>query len=472
MKQLITIILISVALLTQGATTLPAGLVEDVRAERSERNLIVKMRIDPSVADARSDRELWLRPYVTDGRDSLWLEPVVIAGRTRYYLHLRRDGKNPEYIMLRSGKGEPYDYTAIVDYADWMEMSSVQLVSQTDGCCGEAAGPQGHDELAVLDSRPKVYEPVLAYVTPAREAVKAREVHGSAYIDFPVNSTEILPAYRDNLRELSKIQATVDAVRDDRDVSITSLDIKGYASPEGSYANNERLARGRTEALAAYVRRLYDFPAALMHTSWEAEDWAGLERWIAGHDMADKEGILAIVTDAAVAPDRREQMLKSRYPEQYAMLLAEVYPSLRHSDYTVNYTVRQYADVAEIAAVMAVSPQKLSLDELFRLARSYDSSSPEFMEVMEVAVRMFPDSETANLNAALTAASHGESAKARRYLQRAGDSADAAYAAGVVEACDGNYAEALMHFERALAGGVAEAAGEIEKLRRLGLPQE
>ena len=82
------------------------------------------------------------------------------------------------------------------------------------------------------------------------------------------------------------------------------------------------------------------------------------------------------------------------------------------------------------------------------------------------------DSEVANLNAALTAASHGEGAKARRYLQRAGDSADAAYAAGVVEACDGNYSEARMHFERALSGGVDKAAGEIEKLRRLGLLQE
>ena len=56
-------------------------------------------------------------------------------------------------------------------------------------------------------------------------------------------------------------------------MTITSLSIKGYASPEGPYANNERLAKGRTEALVDYVRNLYSFPAGLATTSWEAEDW-------------------------------------------------------------------------------------------------------------------------------------------------------------------------------------------------------
>lgn len=176
---------------------------------------------------------------------------------------------------------------------------------------------------------------------------------------------------------------------------------------------------------------------------------------------------MSLISDKAIDPDRRDQLLKKRYPAQYAMLLRDVYPSLRHSDYTVNYTVRDYATVEEIAAVMATAPQKLSLDELFRLARSYDSNSPEFMEVMEVAVRMYPDSETANLNAALTAASRGEIDKARRYLARAGKSPNALYAAGVTEARAGNIDAAIALFSQAEAAGVTEASGEIAKLRAL-----
>ena len=348
-----------------------------------------------------------------------------------------------------------------------MDQSQLRRVSRTDGCCGSPTTPETTADIAAIDFKPKVYEPAIVYVTPAREMVKTREIHGSAFIDFPVNSTRILEDYRDNSRELSAIRATIDAVRSDKDVTITSLYIKGFASPEGRYAANEQLARGRTEALASYVRDLYNFPPSVMHTSWKAEDWSGLIRWVENHDISNKEAIMSLISDNAIDPDRRDQLLKKRYPAQYAMLLRDVYPSLRHSDYTVNYTVRDYATVEEIAAVMATAPQKLSLDELFRLARSYDSNTPEFMEVMEVAVRMYPDSETANLNAALTAASRGETDKARRYLARAGKSPNALYAAGVTEARDGNIDAAIALFSQAEAAGVTEASGEIAKLRAL-----
>lgn len=441
--------------------------VKDVSVGRTASNLLVKMTVITGAAGDEANSELWLRPLITAGSDTLWLQPVVVAGRTRYYQRLRRDRDAGDYVMLRAGKDPDYAYTAVVPYAGWMEQSQLRIVSRTDGCCGAPTTPETTADIAAIDFKPKVYEPAIVYVTPAREMVKTREIHGSAFIDFPVNSTRILEDYRDNSRELSAIRATIDAVRSDKDVTITSLYIKGFASPEGRYAANEQLARGRTEALASYVRDLYNFPPSVMHTSWEAEDWGGLIRWIENHDISNKEAIMALISDKAIDPDRRDQLLKKRYPAQYAMLLRDVYPSLRHSDYTVNYTVRDYATVEEIAAVMATAPQKLSLDELFRLARSYDSNSPEFMEVMEVAVRMYPDSETANLNAALTAASRGETDKARRYLARAGKSPNALYAAGVTEARDGNIDAAIALFSQAEAAGVTEASGEIAKLRAL-----
>lgn len=63
--------------------------------------------------------------------------------------------------------------------------------------------------------------------------VKMREMKGSAYIDFPVNRTEIHENYRSNYTELQKIRNTIDVVRNDADTRITSVFIKGYASPEG-----------------------------------------------------------------------------------------------------------------------------------------------------------------------------------------------------------------------------------------------
>lgn len=471
-------ILIFTTLLLSALTALGAGAepsgpvntpVSDVSVERSDNSLLVSMHVTPTRLSLPADIEMTVRPLITNGTDSLWLSPVILAGRTRYYQHLRRDPKGASHTLLRAGSSGRLDYTAIVPFEKWMECSRLETLTTVTGCCGEMRQPAMTGELALLDFRPKVYVPALAYVTPAKDSVKTREIHGSAFIDFPVNSTAILENYRSNSRELDKIRATIDAVRNDKDVTITSLSVKGFASPEGAYAANERLARGRTEALAAYVNERYAFPSGVMHTSWEAEDWQGLIDRVNDLEIADKEAILALISDNSIDPDSRDRQLRRRFPTQYAMLLADVYPSLRHSDYTVNYTVRDYITVDEIAAVMATAPQKLSLEELFRLARSYDSGSPEFMEVMEVAVRMYPDSETANLNAALTAASRGDSDKARRYLSRAGNSPQAIYAAGVTEACAGNYAEALGLFRRAESEGVPEAAGEIAKLKLMGV---
>ena len=76
-------------------------------------------------------------------------------------------------------------------------------------------------------------------------------------------------------------------------MEIIALTFKGYASPEGSYSNNTRLAKGRTAALKEYVRKLYDFPAGLIATDYEPEDWEGLEKYVAGAYMDNKEDILA-----------------------------------------------------------------------------------------------------------------------------------------------------------------------------------
>lgn len=448
---------------------LPEGALSDVGVERSESNLIVSMTVHPSVFHKKANREVWLRPVIVSGSDSLWLRPVVVSGRTRYYQHRRADGHKVDYVILHSGDKKNYSYKENVAYLPWMEKGKLELVSKVDGCCGDALADAARSGLDNFDFREKVVEPQFAaYVKPTGEITKTREVNGEAYIDFPVNQTVIYPDYRRNPQELAEIRRTIDEIRNDKDVTITSLTIKGYASPEGSYANNERLAKGRTEALIKYVRDLYSFPNSVMHSAWEAEDWEGLAKRLKASDVVDKDAILAVVTDNSLSPDARDAALKKKFPTQYAWMLAEIYPALRHSDYFVDYVVRNYTDPAEIAQVLKTSPQKLSQEEIFIYAQSLDKESPEFREAMEVAVRMFPDNPVANLNAATTAVDHGEYDLARTYLKKAGDSPEAVYTAGVLEAKTGNYAEAKKLLQKAADAGIEDAGRLLEDMADWG----
>ena len=271
----------------------------------------------------------------------------------------------------------------------------------------------------------------MAYIAPPAE-VKNRAKEGSAFLDFPVNRTEIHPDYRQNSRELAAIREPVESVRDDKYATITAISIKGYASPEGSYANNERLAKGRSEALLAYVKGRYDLAGVATEASYEPEDWAGLEDRVERSALPAKEELLSVIRDASITdPDRREAKLKTiDGGEPYRYLLNEIYPALRHSDYRVSYTIRPI-DVEEAKELIYKDPKQLSLEEMFRVAQTYETGSPEFKEVFEIAVRMYPDDPVSHLNAANSALLNGDAATARRYLAKAQEGPERRLAEGV-----------------------------------------
>ncbi len=296
--------------------------------------------------------------------------------------------------------------------------------------------------------------------------VKERQLSGRAFIDFPVNKIEIYPDYRSNPRELSVIRATIDSVRLDPDVSVRSMTFKGYASPEGPYNNNVRLAKGRTESLKNYVQSLYHFDPAVIHTSYEPEDWEGLRRFMETSGMENREAILAVI-DSDLAPDAKDQKLRRDFPVQYDFLLKEVYPGLRHTDYTIGYTIRSYNDPAEILHLVYTRPQNLSLNEFFVAAQSVEQGSDAYNYIFETAARMYPTDEVANLNAANAAMQQGALETAASYLANAGEGADAIYARGVLAGLRGDYDEALDYLQQAARLKVAPAVDAINQINEI-----
>ena len=437
--------------------------IKDLNIARNEGNLFISMRMDVTALDVKSDEEIILTPALKSSEETFVNLPAVrINGRNRYYHHLRNDKLADEPYFYRTGKVDEIHYQAMTPYAEWMDNASVVMGEDLCGCCSELL-MNNDDLLTQLDMAPKVFEPLFVYVQPEVETVKTRNVKGSAFIDFPVNQTVIYPEYRNNPSELKKIQQTIDVVKNDPDTKITAISIKGYASPEGSYANNTRLAKGRTEALKKYVQELYHFDPSIFTTAYEPEDWEGLERYVEASDLADKEGILDLIAGDE-EPDRKDASIKRRYPDTYAFLLKNCYPALRHSDYTVEYIVRSYTDVEEAKRIMKTAPGKLSLQEFYTIANTYESGTPAYNEVFETAVRMYPDDETANLNAANVAMNKRDLTAARNYLEKAGTGKEAEYARGVLAALEGNYAEAQTHLQQTKAMGVSEADNCLKQI--------
>lgn len=446
-------------------TTVDGVMVSNVNMEHDGGYLTVDMLLNLENLKIDGNRAVLLTPRLVNGNDSVDMPSIGIYSRRRYYFYVRNGqsmltGKD-EMTYKASDCPDTIAYSRVLPWQEWMNGATLSLHRSDYGCCNTLLAAQngelGHHTEAVD------FFPELVYVRPKAELVKSRSLEGSAYIDFPVDQTVIKPDYRRNMVELGKIQASIDSVRNDSDVTITQVWLKGFASPESPYVHNRDLALGRTTALKDYIQRLYKFNDGIITTDFEPEDWAGLRRFVEQSNISHKEEILALI-DSDREPDNKEWKIKSTYPEEYRFLLLNCYPALRHTDYRIAYTIRGYNDVEEIERIMSTRPQKLSLNEFYIVAQKYEPGTDEFTEVFETAVRMFPDDETANLNAANAAMRRGDNAAAARYLAKAGDSPEAVYARGALAVRNGDYEDARRHLTRARELGVSQAAATLKGL--------
>lgn len=306
--------------------------------------------------------------------------------------------------------------------------------------------------------------PNLPFLMPQAEETKVRTVSGRAFLDFPVNETVIYPDYRRNPQELARISRTIDHALFDRSIRVTRIFLHGYASPESPYANNTRLAKGRTAALMDFLRRKYNVAASLFHNDFTPEDWANLREFIAvgnrrrvkgdiwyddasvletpeapAYVMDAREELLAVI-DSPLDPDAKEEQLKRvNGGKPYRWLLKHVYPGLRHTDYIVEYIVRSYP-LAESRRLIYTHPEALSVEEMYRVAQSYAEGSDEWREALTIAAKQYPDDPTANLNAACASVKARRLTDAKRFLAAAGQTEQAAYLSVVIQAMEGHCA--------------------------------
>lgn len=465
--------ILPICLRAQNATQAANGKirVEKVQVAKEGDNLEVRMRLTLDSLEMESNRFIQFTPVVAYENNTATLTPIVIAGRRQYIMYRRvrekefhKSGQEPMVILRKNGTSQSMEYRYSVPYAEWMEVATLKLAEDLCGCGGHPL-TQEQFLLTEWDFNPSVFEvqPVLAYITPTAEPVKLRKESGRAFLDFPVNQTAIQAEYRQNATELSKIRQTIELVKNDSNTRITHISIHGYASPEGAYSDNARLAQGRAEALRDYVCRLFHFDKALFEVQSTPEDWAGLREWVKDSDIPHKEKLLDII-DSDLKPDAKNWKLQTADKKNYEFLLKNVYPQLRHSDYTVEYSVKAF-HVEEAKALLESRPQLLSLNEMFLIAQTYEPGSTAFNEVFDRAVRLFPENATANLNAANAAINEGRLQRAASYLDKAGDSPEAVHLRGVLLLLQGKYEEAKTTLEKARTLGVDEAASNLEQLR-------
>ena len=424
--------------------------------------------------------QVFVTPVIegSDGQ-SVDLPSILVNGRNMHYAYergsLSRDVLSRYTIAAEgrrdNGKPQSVAYSATVPFSRWMYDTRTTLRFFTDTCgCGRAAGraaglPEPINLNPVINMRP-------AFMTPEVTELPVAIHEGHARVQFEVDRTELhAEPYKcrngqriDNRAQLRIIDDSIRYATTDPNVEIARIDICGYASPESPYTHNDFLATNRSRALAEYIGEKYSLPADRCTYSAVPENWEEFRRQVVdATDITDTQraDLLALIDEPAYGPadyDAKERRLKTdpRFAKLYrSKILPEWFPILRTTKFAISTRLKPASD-EQLAEIILKTPQLMSLNQMFRVARLYPEGSDDFNRTIATALEYYPDSPVANLNAAVAAISRGEYDTASQLLTKAGNSPEAENARGIIATQNGDLDAARRHFEA--AGALPEAA--------------
>ena len=312
----------------------------------------------------------------------------------------------------------------------------------------------------------------VSFVKPAIERVKAHSDSATIRIDYPLNKWRVLPGFKNNAKELHKIDDLLsNFVKTSKVYKLTSMSIEAYASPEATYAYNLKLSALRAKGMQQYLRTRYNLPGAIViKTEGKGEDWTGLRAEVAESNMKDKDTVLYIIDFCDIFAGREGKLRNLSGGDTYRYMLRNFFPSLRRMEMKINYTVSGLS-IREADSLMDSRPRDLSLYEMYEVARSrnnavkLETQRGEYGREYDIAVSLHRNDTIANINASSAALLRGDMKTARECLERVKASPLSWNNLGVYYLLCGRRKEAEELFIKAERAGVKEARLNRESLK-------
>lgn len=247
-------------------------------------------------------------------------------------------------------------------------------------------------------------------------------------------------------------------------LNLKNIELSAYASPDGGYDLNEKLASDRRSNTEKYLnKQLKDIKMeANVDAKYTAEDWEGFQELVKVSDIQDKDVILRVLS-MYKDPEEREEQIKNM-SSVFQELADGILPELRRSRLTINYEVIGRSD-EQIAEQFKEDASQLSLEELLYGATLTDDAA-EKEAYYKAAVDQYPDDSRAYNNLAVLAYNEGNYSKAKSYAEKALDkdssNADAKANLGMIALVEGDVDTAENYISQASgAANYQEALGNL-----------
>ena len=238
-----------------------------------------------------------------------------------------------------------------------------------------------------------------------------------ANIKFLIQQAELRKSELQN-NSVQEFVSLLKRISGDREnMMLGNIEISAYASPDGGFALNEKLANKRQENTEGFVKQQLKQTNvdADVEANYTAQDWEGFQQLVQASDIQDKDVILRVLS-MYKDPQEREQQIKNM-SHGFQELADGILPELRRARLTINYETLGNDDETIFAQIKS-DPSKLTVEELIYAASIADTPA-EQESILKTAIRLYPKDARGYNNLAALAYSKGNYDEAQRYLTQA-----------------------------------------------------
>ncbi len=252
--------------------------------------------------------------------------------------------------------------------------------------------------------------------------------------------------------------------RERETLAIKDIDVLGFASPEGAYDFNDKLASKRQNTAEQYVKEQLKKTKVNtdINAKYTAEDWDGFQQLVQASNIQDKDVILRVLS-MYKDPQEREQQIRNM-SAGYRELADGILPELRRSRMIINYETIGRSD-EQIQEQYVADPAQLSVDELL-YAATLTNDADKQEAIYKTAAKLYPADYRALNNIAALEFNKGNNDTAKDYINKVfnvlGNAPEANANLGMMALQEGNVASAETYIAKATnANGLNNVLGAL-----------
>ncbi len=255
-----------------------------------------------------------------------------------------------------------------------------------------------------------------------------------------------------------------------------NVEVLAYASPDGGYELNQKLAEKREKNTSTYLTKEFDKENVdtNIYAKYTAQDWDGFRKLVEASSLQDKDLVLRVLSMYNDPADREREI--KNISLVYKELAETILPQLRRSRLVANVETIGKTD-AELKQAISSSPTSLTADELLytatlpntpkeqiytlvtqRYANDYrgwnnlgayyfaNGQEEAAKQAFEKAQQLSSNAAEPNMNLGLLALANNQISKAEQLIGRASNANTANEALGLLYIKKGEYNKAVQAF--------------------------